>query len=947
MGRVSYRQLFAKRLADLVAAAGHRTQAELAQRVSARKPLGTALSTSTLSAWLSGKAVPADPALDRKAAPSPELANPLSALLHELYDRTAQRRPTRQELAEWETLRRRAWDESHARRAAEPETTVGRPLGSLGGPWELSAYDVIRVSGRPGLPRMPDYVPRAHDEELARIAARTASGTSASLLLVGEPSTGKTRALWEALTSVPEVRADWTIWEPAKSGTHAQLMADLERVGPRTVVWLDDTRERLLLSTADAREDLARGLRRLVHDELRAPVLIVDTMWPDDYRALRTTSAGRHGTHARLLLEGHVVEVPATFRGAALRTMRRQARSDPRIDEAVRHARSTTPDRSEIAVTQYLGGVPRVLRLAQEASPGGKALLRSATHARLLGYGPALPERLLAEGAVAYLEDWEYEAEGEDFAAAALAYLSDRAECRGVRPPLGRVPRRPYEEGAAGPYYRLNDALEHRARSGRRTAVPVPAGMWRALLAHGEPHHLTAVGAAAERRGLRRLADRLYARAEASGDAEAAAHRGRLLEDIDPETALRCYRRALERGAHVFGFAVLPLLERLGRRRSEIARWSIPQLDLDGTASVAALAGAAGLARSLGLTRRAVELACRAASRGDDVTLPQQGGGWEMVEILLAAGHPDAAEVWARSCALIPDSGLFQAAVSVMVDNGHAEEALAWLQDIGDEAPPCASAARYRLLRRLERDDEAWSHLVSRAQSGDRGARGELERWGKESGRETPPERPGQEAVPEAAQEAVRKEAVPQVVHRKDLSSLWDGMAADRRVVQDMTDALYDRLKSCPDASKESLLASCEGWSGLLEVLVFNRLFDRACEDGDLGLALRLYGWEPHYTVQPWPGPASGCRRGSARSKAEVLIDTFGAAEEIVEVLLRAVEAGDGDGAEHRLVALLHRTGRSGEAERLSRYGIEPGATIAAPWRPVDDGSAAPVLSTR
>ncbi|MEU3934325.1 hypothetical protein AB0E85_20155 [Streptomyces sp. NPDC029044] len=947
MAQGKYRQLFAAELGKLRERAGGLSQVALAKRASDRNPPCTSLSKSTLNDWLGGKAVPEDGLLDPNAKYVGERPNPFSALLYVLFERGEHRKPTRDEVIHWEKLSRNARAEHPGPRPPDRESAPGRPFASLAGPWELSAHEVIQVPGRPELPRMPAYVPRAHDRELARLAALAAAGKSVAVLLFGAPSTGKTRALWETLASTPEIRADWTLWEPAKSGTHAQLMADLERVAPRTVVWLDDTRERLLFSDADAQEELARGLRRLLDDERRTPVLLVDTLWPDDHRDLRTRSAGRHGTHARFLFEGHNIEVPDTFSGAALRAMREYALSDPRIDEALRHARSATPDRSEIAITQYLGGLPRVLQLAAGASAGGKALLQAATEARLLGHGPALPERLLSDGAVAYLEDWEYEQEGEDFAVGALRYLSDGEECRGVRPPLGRVPRRPYEKGAAGPHYRLNDVLEHRARSGGRARQPVPTGMWQALFTHGDPEQFVALGTAAERRGLRRLAERFYARAEAYGDAEAASDRGRLLEDIAPESALRCYRRALEGGSHVSGFLVLRLLERLGRQRSEVAQWRVPQFELDGTAGVVALASAASLARSLELIDKAVELACLAASRGDDVTLVYEGGAWEMVEMLLAADHPEAAEVWARSCALFPDSGLWHDAVKVMVDNGHTAEALAWLDGLGDEQPPCASPLRYRLLRTLGRDDEAWDVLLHRARLGDLGARRELERWGQESGREVPAEEvvtaeavtaEAEPAVPPAAQEPVRAEC---------LAPSQDDIESVRRSFQEALDSAYEQLKARPDTSRESLLAGDEGQSRLHQALLLDSLFDRACKDGVLDLALRLYEWDPDFRLHRQSGPTWSNWLGPVETKLDVLADTFGAADEIIALLLRAVEAGHGGrDAEHRLIALLHRVGRLDDAERLRCYGIEPGGTIAEPWQPVADGSAEPALST-
>jgi hypothetical protein len=53
--------------------------------------------------------------------------------------------------------------------------------------------------------------------------------------------------------------------------------------------------------------------------------------------------------------------------------------------------------------------------------------------------------------------------------------------------------------------------------------------------------------------------------------------------------------------------------------------------------------------------------------------------------------------------------------------------------------------------------------------------------------------------------------------------------------------------------------------------------------------------------------------------------------EEAVAFYLRAAEAGDPD-ALAQAVEMLREAGRSEEAVRLQRYGIEPGGRIADPW---------------
>jgi len=56
-----------------------------------------------------------------------------------------------------------------------------------------------RPDAPPGLPILPPYVPREHDQVLDQVVAAAADGRSGIAVLVGGSSTGKTRACWEAL----------------------------------------------------------------------------------------------------------------------------------------------------------------------------------------------------------------------------------------------------------------------------------------------------------------------------------------------------------------------------------------------------------------------------------------------------------------------------------------------------------------------------------------------------------------------------------------------------------------------------------------------------------------------------------------------------------------------------------------------------------------------------
>ncbi|GAA4206363.1 hypothetical protein GCM10022252_68370 [Streptosporangium oxazolinicum] len=77
----------------------------------------------------------------------------------------------------------------------------GRPLAHVTDPFDLEVHRPIHTADHGSdLPALPRYVRRAHDDQLAAIAAQALAGHSVLAVLVGGSSTGKTRACWEALT---------------------------------------------------------------------------------------------------------------------------------------------------------------------------------------------------------------------------------------------------------------------------------------------------------------------------------------------------------------------------------------------------------------------------------------------------------------------------------------------------------------------------------------------------------------------------------------------------------------------------------------------------------------------------------------------------------------------------------------------------------------------------
>lgn len=135
---------------------------------------------------------------------------------------------------------------------------VGWPLAEVADPFALEVHRPVEPDvSRPGLPVLPEYVPREHDADLAEVVTAAAAGTSGIATLVGGSSTGKTRACWQALERLCKLQPQWRLWHPIDP---MGAMAGLPSIEPRTVVWLNEAQ--IYLDPGDgAGEQVAAELR--------------------------------------------------------------------------------------------------------------------------------------------------------------------------------------------------------------------------------------------------------------------------------------------------------------------------------------------------------------------------------------------------------------------------------------------------------------------------------------------------------------------------------------------------------------------------------------------------------------------------------------------------------------------------------------------------------------
>ena len=474
------------------------TQKKLAAK--SRVPL------TTVNTWATGSSLPRDlDALDMVGATLAEWAddNPPN-------------------LRQWERLLRTdqsARDISGA--DSRDGVLAGWPLAQVGDPFALEVHQPVQPADpRPGLPVLPAYVPREHDEMLGTIVRRAAGGRSGIAVLVGGSSTGKTRACWEALQLLRDRPEKWRLWHPIDPSRPGAALRELPGIGRRTVVWLNEAQFYLDVPEGGLGEQVAAGLRELLRDPDRAPVLVLATLWPQFWDSLTDRPAGRNDPHdqARELLVGHDITVPATFSAGQLRELRQS--EDPRLAQAAKAAQDGQ-------VIQFLAGAPVLLAQYRNAPPAATALISAAMDARRLGMGIALPQAFLQAAAPGYLTDAEWDALDDDnWLEQALAYTAKQA--KGARGPLTRIRRRSararFQDSdqklacvIGGPVHRLADYLDQHGRQHRANQIP-PADFWVAAASYADPSDLRTLAEEALDRGLYRDAAQLYKNAAAHGD---------------------------------------------------------------------------------------------------------------------------------------------------------------------------------------------------------------------------------------------------------------------------------------------------------------------------------------------------------------------------------------------------------------------------------------------
>ena len=128
-------------------------------------------------------------------------------------------------------------------------------------------------------------------------------------------------------------------------------------------------------------ERVAAGLRELLRDPARGPVLVLATLWPrfwDTLTARPDDGADAHA-QARELLAGHDITVPEAFTAAQVAGL--AGAGDARLVLAGKSAQGGQ-------VVQFLAGAPELEARYRHAPPGARAVIEAAME----GYSQDKPE---------------------------------------------------------------------------------------------------------------------------------------------------------------------------------------------------------------------------------------------------------------------------------------------------------------------------------------------------------------------------------------------------------------------------------------------------------------------------------------------------------------------------------------------------------------------------
>ncbi|AVV46694.1 hypothetical protein C6376_40500 [Streptomyces sp. P3] len=555
-------------------------------------------------------------------------------------------------------------DRARTERAAELRgrtTAVEQPVGGLCaetlvtvGALNLEVHRTVTAPQDDSAPSPPDltpYLARTHDADLrAALEPALAGGPSVLVMLTGDSSTGKTRALYEALLALAP---NQPLLRPATAEDLLDLLRS-DRITSGTVLWLNESQRFLF---GDDGERAAAALRRLL--ERRLGVVAVGTLWTDPYWHELTRPATIGHDQSRALLTA-----PATRRIPVRGALSDRERADwaelARLQGDRRLYEALAAGTGDGRVVQHLSGGPEMLTAYMEGpdghfTPVEHALITAALDARHLGHTESLPETVLADAADGALHPHQRPAD-PDWARKALEALSTGERADGSRTDVRRsltalTAVRP--RSGAPARYEPTDYLDQRIRELRDSRNATPA-LWQALTDHTTaPDTLFGLAQSADRHALYRQAVLLWRKAVRLGHPWASSElcgRLALCELGDHDAFLWIAEHADLSDAHAVAH-LIDTLTRAGRHEALsvlLQREPASRVDLTIAATVGALITVLrdcdedDAADAL-CTRVAVDVP--AADTGAWLLELQKAGAHEAVTVLLGRDPVSSADI--------------------------------------------------------------------------------------------------------------------------------------------------------------------------------------------------------------------------------------------------------------------------------------------------------------
>ena len=770
-------------------------------------------------------------------------------------------------------------------------------------PFSLGVHRSIIATQRSwsgDLQQLPFYVPRDHDRQL-RDLLNASPGSPLMVVLTGLSCTGKTRAAYEAVRNcLPE----WRLIRPETAGDLLQFLADNDPLSPKTVIWLNETQ--IYLDGQDG-EKAAASLRRVLAGS--SCVVVLGSMWTSDWQALTARPSGDQSAHnqARELLDHCAVQipVPATFAGRTLAEMRRAAAADPRLAEAVEAASETGE------VIQILAGGPWLIDFYDhKADPYTKAVLNAAITVRELGHWAPESAILLEEAAVGYLDERQRAAPDGWFN---HALLHATARIKGAVAPLAPVRIR---RGTGEPDgYLIHDYLFQEDLTEGLRSLPPPE-VWQALAAHTlrtDDH--ARIAHKARRLCYWRHAAIHYRPPAAHGDADATYWLAQLLEQAGQlDEALKLQERLADQGDVTAAWEVADLLGRTGHidKAAAALRQLAKQHDRRAEVKLEKLLEQAGR------IDEALELWRSAANRGNHFAMAR------LVGLLERAGQLDEALAVRRQLANRGNADDKAELVGLLERAGQLDEALAVRRQLANRGNADDKAELARLLERVGRVDEAvevWQHLAQHDAHALLHLADVLGRAGRAA---------EEAAVRRTLTERDDPEAMSALVMRAMLLGLEGQVGEAIALLQPAADrgnstAIAQIARILEDAGRA--VDAREVWRSLegradASGITHDSVVQMTGIDGDL--------IELHDNARSLLELAK-LGNPSATRQLALALERAGWTRD-AELWLRYITQSSGQSDVRWLADFLMRTGRTAEAERVAKFGLEPGGLTADPW---------------